>query len=217
MTRYYLYSPAASPLFPSCGVNWIRQRVCSPAHPRPLRRSHPPLQPCQEKKAASPSCHPHLLQRNPATSAAPLFSTYPLLSLSLSLSRSICPPTRASYLQFYHSLNPGHNSCFISSSCLMNSGCLILLFDKYSHICTKYKSSLWGASILLWLKGSTGNWMAHKVHIYQPWLQFEWSTFLLVALVFCFYVCSITVNKRTKHLTTVSTHGENACSHGMLW
>lgn len=51
---------------------------------RPLLLSYPPLQPCHEKKAASPSCHPLLLQHNPPTSTAPL----PSLSLFLYLSTS---------------------------------------------------------------------------------------------------------------------------------
>ncbi len=104
---------------------------------RPLLLSYPPLQPCHEKKAALPSCHPLLLQHSPPTSTAPLLS----LSFCTSpLHLFICPPTRASNLQFYHSLNPIHSTCFISSSCLMNSQCLWVGFSAF-HQTIQVKSS----------------------------------------------------------------------------
>lgn len=125
----------------------------------------------------------------PPHRSSPLFL---YLSTSLSLNPSV-RPHKLPTCNFIIHLTPTiihvsycHLAWWIPDACRLG----FQLFIKYLHICSKYKSFLWGASILLWLKGSTGNRIAHKVHIYQQWLLFEWGTFLIVEggtiPLFCF-------------------------------
>lgn len=88
----------------SSNDNKIMWWVCFLPSSNPPAASLPSSSTCQETKAGSPSCHPLLLQHNAATS-----------SWIVLLTPSICPPTRASYLQVYqHSsrIHISHFCCF---------------------------------------------------------------------------------------------------------
>lgn len=117
-------------------------------------------------------CSPILLF-NPATRRKPLHPPAilsssntilppPLLLSPLSLSFCtyplhlfICPPTQASNLQFYHSLNPIHSTCFISPSCLMNSQCVWVGLSAFHQTFQVKSCSLFVICIAITVKQSS--------------------------------------------------------------